>query len=257
MNLLAALFGLAVVGSLTTSALLHLEILEASPGVLALILTAHAIFGGFFLKGYLDYRTLHRLVGQGRGELFSYAISVLAQRTRLPGFSDHYRVRHVQGALLAGLPNRALDAVSTFEGEVTEPRASDALDVMTGQVIANIEMGRRWWAEQSLERAKAHPQAERHRGLEAATARLAWLRGDSDSAVSILSEMPEAAKWPFGPVSEARRQVWLGDALRDSGKMDSAREAFARAIALSPHSFWGEEARRLRARLASRAGEPV
>jgi len=51
--------------------------------------------------------------------------------------------------------------------------------------------------------------------------------------------------------------VWLGDALRDSGKMDSAREAFARAIALSPHSFWGEEARRLRARLASRAGEPV
>ena len=249
MNLLAALFGLAVLGSLTTSTLLHLEILEASPGVLALIVTTHGLFGAFFFKGYMDYRTLHRLVGQGRGELFSYVIGVLAQRAWLPGFSDHYRMRHVQGALLAGLPSRALDAADAFYGEVKGPRQADELDVLTGRVVANIEMGRRWWAEQSLERARAHPGAEAHRGLEAATARLAWLSGDAGAAAKVLAQLPSEPRWPFGPVVEARRQVWLADALRDSGDAAGATEAYESAIQLAPESFWGEEARRCRSRL--------
>ncbi len=253
MNLLAALFGLAVAGSLATSALLHLEIIEASPAVLTLILCLHGLFGGFFFKGYMDYRTLHRLVGQGRGELFSYAIGVLIQRVRLPGFADHYRLRHVQGTLLAGLPDRALEAAETFRGEVSSPRFRDELDVMTGKVIANIEMGRRWWAEQSMEIARSHPNASNHRGLEAAAARLAWLRGDPATAAQSLAELPNEPRWPFGPVVEARRQVWLADALRDSGREGDAARAYERAVTLAPHSFWGEEARRCSSRLAGMA----
>jgi hypothetical protein len=250
-NLLAALFGLAVAGSLATSTLLHLEVIEASPGVLALILCLHGLFGAFFFKGYRDYRTLHRLVGQGRGELFSYAIGVLTERVWLPGFADHYRLRHVQGALLAGLPDRALEAAETFHGEVASPRSRDELEVMTAEVIANIEMGRCWWAEQSLERARAHPNAAQHRGLEAAAARLAWLRGDPQTAAQMLTELPNEARWPFGPVVEARRQVWLADALRDSGRQPDAVDAYKLAILLAPWSFWGEEARRRCARLPS------
>jgi predicted negative regulator of RcsB-dependent stress response len=229
--------------------LLHLEVLEASPGVLALILCLHGLFGGFFFKGYMDYRTLHRLVGQGRGELFSYAIGVLTQRVWLPGFADHYRLRHVQGTLLAGLPGRALEAAETFRGEVESPRRRDELDVLTAQLIANIEMGQRWWAEQSLEQAQAHPSASKHRGLEAAIARLAWLRGDPHAAAEALASLPEEARWPFGAVVEARRQVWLGDALRDSGKQADATHAYERAITLAPDSFWGGEARRCRSRI--------
>ncbi len=251
MSLLAALFVLAVAGSLATSTLLHLEILEASPGILAVVVGAHLLFGGFFLKGYLDYRTLHRLVGQGKGELFSYVIGVLAQRTRMPGFSEHYRMRHVQGALLAGLPGRALDAAETFHNEVKSARESDELDVLAGQVIANAELGRRWWAEQSLELARGRASSESHRGMAAATARLAWLRGDAATAVEMLQELPTEPRWPFGPVAEARRQVWLADALRDSGRSPEAELAYARAIELAPESHWGEEGRRGRARLPS------
>lgn len=249
MNLLAALFGLAVAGSLATSTLLHLEVLEASPGVLALILLLHGVFGGFFFKGYMDYRTLHRLVGQGRGELFSYAIGVLTERVWLPGFADHYRLRHVQGNLLAGLPGRALEAAEDFQGLARDPRRRDELDLLTAHLIANIEMGRLWWAEKSLERAQAHPSASTHTGLGAAVARLAWLRGDPQSAADALAQLPSEARWPFGAVVEARRQVWLGDALHDSGQETEAAQAYKRAITLAPESFWGEEASRASSRL--------
>ena len=46
-----------------------------------------------------------------------------------------------------------------------------------------------------------------------------------------------------------RRQVWLADALRDSGRQPDAVDAYKLAIMLAPWSFWGEEARRRYARL--------
>ena len=67
----------------------------------------------------------------------------------------------------------------------------------------------------------------------------------------MLQELPTAPRWPFGPVAEARRQVWLADALRDSGRSPEAELAYARAIELAPESHWGEEGRRGRARLPS------
>ena len=60
--MLAFLFGLAVVASLLTTAMIGLDILPASPLVMAIVFGAHAVFGVFFFKGYSDYRALHRLL---------------------------------------------------------------------------------------------------------------------------------------------------------------------------------------------------
>jgi hypothetical protein len=248
---LALLFGLIITASLATSTLIHLEVLEASPGVLTVVGGVHALFGGLFLKGYLDYRAVHRLVGLGRGELFSYVITALIHRARMPGFADHYRVRHVQGAALAGLPDRALEAAEAFRGEVTSPSRSATLDVMAAEVAANAALGRHWWAEQHLEAARSLAGRKRHCGLEAAAARVEWLRGDAARAATELENLPIERRFPFGRVIDARRQLWLADALRDCGQREAAAAAYARAIHLAPSSHWGEQARHGRARLGA------
>jgi hypothetical protein len=248
--MLALLFGLIITASLATSALIHFEVLAASPLVLTVVGGIHFVFGAFFLKGYLDYRALHRLVGQGRGELFSYVITALIRRARAPGFADHYRVRHVQGAALAGLPDRALEAAEAFRAEVPSPGHAAALDVMAAEVAANAEMGRPWWAEQRLATARSRAGRKRHCGLEAAAARLAWVRGDAARAVDELVRLPVERRFPFGRVVDARRQLWLADALRDIGNHEDASIAYSRAIEHAPKSHWGEQARHGRARLS-------
>ena len=106
----AALFVLIVVGSLFTSGLLFFEVLPASPEVLMIIVGAHAVFAIGFFHAYSKYRALHRLVLEGRGELFDMAILAQIRSSRFRGWKDHYRLRRIQGLQLSGLPAQALKA---------------------------------------------------------------------------------------------------------------------------------------------------
>ncbi|MGM0575731.1 MAG: hypothetical protein ACQEXJ_08395 [Myxococcota bacterium] len=245
--MLAVAFGLFVLGSLLVSGLLFFEVLPASPAVLGVIGGVHALFGFAFLRAYLRYRAVHRLVHEGQGELFELASAHRIARERFRGLRAHFRLRRVEGLALAGLGREALAAAEELRAHV-DSKGTFRLDALAAEAEANLLMDRPWWAEQVLAEADEEQAAARHPGLVAVRSRLAWLRGDPDTASEGLSGVRRAGSFPLTAAVRARNLCWYAQALRDAGRREEAGCAFRRAARTAPRSYWG--------RLAAREGRP-
>lgn len=247
--MLALLFGLAVLSSLATTAAIGLGVLPASPFVMAIVFGAHAVFGLIFFRGYTNYRSLHRLVLEGRGELFELAIRHRIATNRFRGFRDHYRLRRVEGLTLTGLP---LDALAAAEDHRRQVEGSDTqLSAIAAEVDANLQLGQLWWARQRLQDAAGLKGVGKHDGITAVRARLAHLDGDADSAGTALAGLARSGEFPLTRVVRARNLFWLGEARTAGGDLDGARQAFKRAARVAPQSFYGEAATRSLRRAAA------
>ncbi len=244
--MLALLFAVLVLASLTTSMLLALDVIPGSPGALALIGGLHLLFGWAFLRGYLGYRALHRLVHEGRGELFDMAIGHRIAHGRFRGFRDHYRLRRIQGLALAGLPGKALEAAEDFRRHVTRTDRDSRLRAAAAAAEADLLLGQPWWAEQALDGVAGERDAAGHPAIAAVTARLAHARGDAADAADRLAGLTGAGHFPLTRAIRSRNLFWYGEALADLGRPAEAATAYRRAAKLAPTSMWGMRAARRR-----------
>lgn len=241
--MLAVLFGVIVLASLGTSTLIALDVIPGSPGVLAIVGGAHALFGWLFLRGYLGYRALHRLVQEGQGELFDLAIGHRIAHGRFRGFRDHYRLRRIQGLTLTGLPRQALAAAEDYQRHARQDRHG-RLETIAAEAAADLQLGQAWWAEEALRRATGVRGAEQHAELQAVRARLAHARGDAEQAATALAPLARAGFFPLTRVIRARNLCWYGEALEAVGRDADADAAFRRAVRAAPRSLWGRLAER-------------
>ena len=244
--MLALIFAVLVLASLTTSLLLALDVIPGSPGALAWIGGLHLLFGWVFLRGYLGYRALHRLVFEGRGELFDMAIGHRIARGRFRGFRDHYRLRRIQGLALTGLGRQALHAAEDLRRHGTRLDRDSRLAAAAAQAEADLLLGQPWWAEQALESVASERGADAHEGISAVRARLAYLQGHTAQAAETLSQLTRAGRFPLTRVVRSRNLLWYAEALADLGRPADASDAFRRAARLAPASLWGLQAARRR-----------
>jgi hypothetical protein len=242
--MLAFLFGLAVLASLGTTAMIGLDILPASPFVMVVVFLAHGLFAIVFFRGYGGYRSLHRLVHEGRGELYDLAVSHSIERAMFREFRDHFKLRRVEGLALCGLGLRALEAAEVHRPLEPDARASTRLAAASAETEANLALGQLDWARASLERVHAIPGHERHPAVRAMRGRLAYCRGDHVSAVTLLEDVRNAGEWPVKGAVIARNNTWYAEALEALGRRDDAANAYRAAARTAPHSFWGAQATR-------------
>lgn len=254
--ILAILFGLLVLGSLLTSGLLFFEVLPASPSVLSIVGGGHGLFAWFFFRGYVDYRSLHALVQEGRGELFELGIASRIRTGRFRGFRDHYRLRRVEGLVLAGMPEQSLRAAESFRSEIQRPGREALLSATVAEAAANLDLGQTWWADRALHDVASMPGAASHRGLQTVLARHLFLEGDAAQAAEALSGLASYGPFPFRRVLRSRHQLWLGEALEASGRPSEAAEAYSAAERWAPRSHWGILAIRRRRTVAHRTAAP-
>jgi hypothetical protein len=242
--MLAILFGLAVLASLGTTALIGLDILPASPVVMVVVFVAHGVFAIGFFRGYGGYRALHRLVHEGRGELYDLAVMHAIKRARFREFRDHFKLRRIEGLALCGLGLRALEAAERHRPLETDARTRTCLAAVAAETEANLSLGRLDWARYSLERASSLQGNARHPGVQAMRGRLAHCRGDHLRAAEILSTVRHAGEWPIKGAVVARNNTWYGEVLEALGRSDEAAMAYRTALRSAPHSFWGAQASR-------------
>ncbi len=244
--MLALLFGLAVLTSLATTAAIGLGVLPASPPVMGVVFGAHAIFGLFFFRGYTGYRALHRLIEEGRGELFDLGIRHRIATNRTRGFRDHYRLRRIEGLALTGLSLEALAAAEDHRRHV-DAGPHGQLSALVAQAAANLQLGQLWWARRALSQADVIDGAQGHAGLAAVRGRLSHLEGDPTAARESLARLTGAGEFPLKRVVRARNLFWLGEAMGAGGDAQGAANAFGRAVRAAPRSYYGRSAaRRLR-----------
>ena len=241
--MLAFLFTLAILASLGTTALIGLDVLPASPLVISVVFSAHALFALGFFRGYSGYRSLHRLVLEGRGELYDIAVTHRIETGWFREFREHFRLRRLEGLALCGLSSRALEAAEAHRYGAGSHRGT-RLAAVAAEAEANLDLGRLGWAALRLEEARDARGYERHPGIRAMRGRLAHLRGASEQAVSLLEQVDRAGEWPLGAVTQARNNAWLGDALAAANRVDGARAAYGRAVKAAPKSYWGQRAKR-------------
>ena len=242
--MLAILFGLAVLISLGTTAAIGLDVLPASPTVIAVVFVAHGIFALGFFRGYGGYRALHRLVHEGRGELYDLAVSHAIERGFFREFRDHYKLRRIEGLALCGLAHRALDAVEVHRPLEARARLSTQLAAVAAEAEANLCLDRLDWARLALDRAVELKGYDTHPGLVAMRGRLAFRRGDLMRALALLQEVKGAGEWPVRGAVRARNQTWYGEVLEALGRRNEAIAAFRSARESAPRSYWGRQARR-------------
>ncbi len=240
--MLALAFGALVLGSLVVSALLFLEVLPASPGVLALIGGAHLMLAWAFFRAYGAYHALHRLVTDGQGELFELAVTQRITAARSPWFKAHYRLRRCQGLVASERPREALRALEALRAGA-RLRPEDRLTALAVEVEANLQLGQRWWAERALEAAQAAPEAARHAEVQAVAARVATERAPAEAAQA-LAALSGARAFPLTRVVRARNILWQGDALARAGRPSEAMAAWRKAAKLAPASAYGQRAAR-------------
>ena len=247
--MLAFLFGLAVVASLLTTAMIGLDILPASPLVMAIVFGAHAVFGVFFFKGYSDYRALHRLLLEGRGELFDLAIAHRIKATRFAEFRSHYALRRLQGLALSGQALQAIE-VAQQQDDLLRRASRNKLDVAVALIDANLQLGAKGWAKRILDEAEQLPGATGHLGLRAAKGRCAFLSGDLGAAEELLEGVRGDGQFPLTQLTRSRNLCWLGQLHLKLGNPGVAGRDLSRAIKVAPESFWGKRARRSLAQVA-------
>lgn len=240
--MLALLFSLIVLLSLGTSLGIFLEIIPATPGILAFITFVHIVFTWLFVRTYRRYHSLHRLVVEGQGELFSMAVSHLIGSSRFRQMRDHYRLRKCQGLVLSHLPLEALEAVEQF-GEVRSGREYK-LSALAAEIEANLQLGQRFWVDRALERTQDLSGADKHEGIRAVRARVKALDGHADAAAEELAPLTNVRAFPLTKAYRARNLLWYGEALAESGRVDAARSALQKAAKVAPHSPYGKSAKR-------------
>jgi tetratricopeptide (TPR) repeat protein len=236
--LLAVLFTLIVLGSLTSSALLHLEIIPASPAVLALVVGAHALFAGIFFRSYAVYRSLHRLIHEGHGELFDLAMSERVKRTRTTGFKTHLMLRHVQGLALAGRASQALMAARALLAR-KDARPGERVAALAAEAEANLQLGALHWASRALTNAEIYLTKGRpDREVQAVRARIALLQGAPEEAIRLLMPLQQVRAFPLTQLIQARNGVWLADAYEATGREEEAQRVRSQARRIAPSSFY-------------------
>ncbi len=240
---LSILFGAVVFGSIATSALLFFEVLPGSPEVLGIVGGFHLLFGWVFIRGYTGYRAVHRLLYEGRGELFELAVAHRIERERFATFRDIFRVRRIMGLALSGLPRAALRAVEAVRTEGLEADWM-RLEALSAEAEANALLGQAWWAERALDAAAGIKGADKHSGVRAVQARLDLDRGDAVAAEVALEGLLRAGYFPLTNVVRARNRCWYADALAAQGRVDEASRHYARAARTCPRSYWGRIASR-------------
>jgi len=239
----AILFGLLVLGSLFTSALIYFDVIAGSPLFLTLAVVIHIVVAIFFFRGYRHYQALHRLVSQNQGALFMVAVSNMIHSTRIRALRDHYRLRKCQGLVHAGEPLEALRAVGEFRKTVKANR-TESLDILAAEGEANLQLGELKWSERALERARKLRGFEKHPGLMAVEARLRAERGETEEAIRKLTGLQRVRQFPLTRVVRARNQLWLGQALARSGRTAEAGRARDKAISIAPKSYYAQRAAR-------------
>ncbi|MGB0589515.1 MAG: tetratricopeptide repeat protein [Myxococcota bacterium] len=247
--MLAFLFGLAVLASLGTTALIGLDVLPASPLVMAIVFVAHGVFALGFFRGYGGYRALHRLVHEGRGELYDLAVRRSIDKARFREFRDHFKLRRIEGLALCGLGLRALEAAEEHRPLASNARVSTRLAAAAAEAEANLCLGQLEWARVSLDRVLEVRGHDEHPGIRAMRGRLAHCRGDHAGAASLLKAVKGAGEWPVKGAVTARNHTWYADALQGLGKAGEAAQAYRTAARVAPHSFWGAQAVRKAAAL--------
>jgi hypothetical protein len=243
--MLALLFGIFVVGSLLTSALIFVEAIPNEPITLAAAGAIHLVFAVVFFRAYGAYRSVHRLVHEGRGELFDVASAHRISSERFRGLRQYFRLRRVQGLALCAMPHEALAEAEALrrDGAVSGALKASAL---AAEAEANLLLGQPFWAERALAEAATVRGGAADDDVRAVAARLAWLRGDAASAAAALADVTRAGSFPLTSVVRARNLAWLADALRGLGRQAEAARAASRAVQTAPQSHWGREAARPR-----------
>ncbi|MEZ4266963.1 MAG: hypothetical protein R3F39_11335 [Myxococcota bacterium] len=243
--MLALVFGIFVVGSLLTSTLIFVEAIPNEPVTLAAAGAIHVVFAWIFFRAYGAYRTVHRLVHEGSGELFDVASAHRIQTERFRGLRQYFRLRRVQGLALCGMPHEALEAASELrrDGETSAPLQASAL---AAEAEANLLLGQPFWAERALTSAVALRGGPSDEDVRAVQARLAWLRGDAEAAAESLGRLTRAGSFPLTSATRARNLAWLADALQSAGNTAEAARVAAKAVRTAPRSHWGRIAARPR-----------
>jgi len=235
--LLAALFALIVLGSLTSSALLHLEIIPASPAVLVAILGVHGCFAWAFFRSYAIYRSVHRFILEGQGELFDLAMSARITRTRTSGFRVHLMLRHAQGLALAGRPTQALVAVTALLAR-SDIREGERVAALAARAEANLQLGTHDWARRALTEADTYGSAPANSEIQAIRARLAFLEGTPREAIHLLAPLTRLRAFPLTRLIQCRNGIWLADAMGAIGDVAEAQTTRARARGIAPRSHY-------------------
>ena len=249
MALLAFLFGVVVVASLVTTAMIGLDILPASPVVMAIVFGAHAVFGVFFFKGYSDYRALHRLLMEGRGELYDLAIAHRIKPSRFREFRSHYALRRLQGLALTGQPLQAIEVAQQQE-ELLLANHRQRLDVAAALIDVNLQLDTREWARRLLDEAEELPGAQGHLGLQAARGRYAFQAGDLSTAERLLEGARRDGQFPLSQLMKARNLCWIGQLRLRQGDTVAAARELSQAVKMAPDSYWGRRARRALAQVS-------
>ncbi|MCB9728578.1 MAG: hypothetical protein H6746_08880 [Deltaproteobacteria bacterium] len=243
--MLALLFTIFVVGSLLTSTLIFFEAIPAEPVALAIAGGIHLVFAWLFFRAYGAYRSVHRLVHEGRGELFDVASAWRISRERFRGLRQYFRLRRVQGLALCGMAHEALEAATALRRDGKVPPALRA-SALAAEAEANLLLDQPFWAERSLAEAMTLRGGARDEDVRAVGARLAWVRGDAAAAAESLGALTRAGSFPLTAVTRARNLAWLADALASLGRRDEGAAFAARAARLAPRSYWGRAAARPR-----------
>jgi tetratricopeptide (TPR) repeat protein len=246
------LFSLIIAGSLATSLGLALELIPASPGVLALVFAVHLLLAWLFFRAYRRYHVLFALVLQGRGELFDLAITHLIATGRWRMLRDHFRLRRCQGLVLTGQPLQALGALDQLRRHA-RVGPQDALSAFAAEAEANLQLDQRYWAEQALAGAAALPGAAKQPDLAAIGARLLALQGDHAAAAEALRALLSARSCPLTKLVRSRNLLWYGQALDALGRRDEAERAWDLAVRAAPQGYYAAQAERAAAQAKVRA----
>lgn len=243
--MLAVLFAVFVVGSLLTSTLIFVEAIPNEPVTLAAAGGVHAVFAWIFFRAYGAYRSVHRLVHEGSGELFDVASAHRIQTERFRGLRLYFRLRRVQGLALCGMAHEALEAALDLkrDGDAPAPLRASAL---AAEAEANLLLEQPFWAERALAAAAAVRGGDKDEDVRAVNARLAWLRGDATAAADTLAGLTRAGSFPLTSATRARNLAWLADALQSQGREGEAARSAAKAARTAPRSYWGRIAARPR-----------
>ncbi len=243
--MLAVLFAIFVVGSLLTSTLIFVEAIPNEPVTLIAAGVIHLVFAWLFFRAYGAYRSVHRLVHEGSGELFDVASAHRIQAERFRGLRLYFRLRRVQGLALCGLAREALDAGLDLRRDGDAPPQMRA-SALAAEAEANLLLGQPFWAERALAAAAALRGGDKDEDVRAVKARLAWVRGDATGAADALAGLTRAGAFPLTSATRARNLAWLADALHGQGREAEAARAAAKAARIAPRSHWGRIAARPR-----------
>jgi hypothetical protein len=243
--MLAVLFAVFVVGSLLTSTLIFVEAIPNEPVTLAAAGGIHVVFAWIFFRAYGAYRSVHRLVHEGSGELFDVASAYRIQSERFRGLRQYFRLRRAQGLALCGMAHEALEAALALRRD-GDPPAQLRASALAAEAEANLLLGQPFWADRALAAATSLRGGDKDEDVRAVTARLAWLRGDARGAAESLSRLTRAGTFPLTTATRARNLAWLADALHSQGREAEAARAAAKAARTAPRSHWGRVAARPR-----------